>query len=88
MKRQNKTPISNQNPPHSNSSARASGLREVEEARALLRDQLHSAYWWIFNSCRIKGFVRAKGLDKAATEGETLPAEPAQVGETEAPAKK
>ena len=42
------------------------GIRETEEARALLQDQLHSLYWWIFNACKMKGFIRAKGMHQAA----------------------
>jgi hypothetical protein len=45
---------------------RASGIRETEEARALLEKQLHSLYWWVFNACKMKGFIRAKGLFEAA----------------------
>ena len=41
-----------------------SGIREVEEARALLQDQLQSLYWWVFNAFKMKGFIRAKGLDE------------------------
>src|SRR5437764_14352845 len=41
-------------------------IRETEEARALLQDQLHSLYWWIFNACKMKGFIRAKGMHQAA----------------------
>jgi hypothetical protein len=41
-----------------------SGIREAEEARALLEDQLHSLYWWVFNAFKMKGFIRAKGLDE------------------------
>lgn len=41
-----------------------SEIREAEEARALLEDQLHSLYWWVFNACKMKGFIRAKGLDE------------------------
>jgi hypothetical protein len=48
------------------SSDRASGIRETEEARALLEDHLHSLYWWVFNACKMKGFIRAKELDEAA----------------------
>jgi hypothetical protein len=46
----------------------ASAVRETEEARGLLQDQLHSLYWWIFNACRIKGFLRAKQLDEMQSE--------------------
>jgi hypothetical protein len=42
------------------------GIRETEEARALLQDQLHNLYWWVFNACKMKGFIRAKGLHQAA----------------------
>jgi hypothetical protein len=28
----------------------------------LLEDQLHSLYWWVFNACKMKGFIRAKEL--------------------------
>ena len=41
-----------------------SGIRETEEARALLQDQLHSLYWWVFSACKMKGFIRAKDLDE------------------------
>jgi hypothetical protein len=43
---------------------RKSDIREVEEARALLEDQLHSLYWWVFNAFKMKGFIRAKALDE------------------------
>jgi hypothetical protein len=49
-----------------------SRIRETEDARALLQDQLHSLYWWIFNACRIRGFIRAKRLD----EMDSVPREP------------
>jgi hypothetical protein len=45
---------------------RASSIRETEEARALLEKQLHSLYWWVFNACKMKGFIRAKGLSEPA----------------------
>src|SRR5437773_11665353 len=45
-------------------SNQGSGIREAEEARALLEDQLHSLYWWVFNAFKMKGFIRAKALDK------------------------
>ena len=52
-----------------------SGIREAEEARALLENQLHSLYWWVFNACKMKGFIRAKALDelqrRSATGDET-----------------
>jgi hypothetical protein len=41
-----------------------SRIREAEEARALLEDQLHSLYWWVFNAFKMKGFIGAKALDK------------------------
>src|SRR5437773_8816983 len=43
---------------------RNSGIRETEEARALLERQLHSLYWWVFNAFKMKGFIQAKTLDK------------------------
>src|SRR5947199_10389056 len=46
-------------------SGRSSAIRETEEARALLENQLHSLYWWVFNACKMKGFIRAKGLHQA-----------------------
>ncbi len=46
----------------------SSGVREVEETRALLEKQLHGLYWWVFNACRIKGFIRAKALDAMTSE--------------------
>jgi hypothetical protein len=45
-------------------SRRGSGVRETEEARALLERQLHSLYWWVFNAFKMKGFIRAKALDQ------------------------
>ncbi len=45
-------------------SDRVSRIRETEEARALLADQLHGLYWWVFNACKMKGFIRAKALDE------------------------
>jgi len=42
------------------------GIRETEEARALLQGQLHNLYWWVFNACKMKGFIRAKGLHQTA----------------------
>ena len=58
-----------------NRAKRGSGIREVEEARALLEDQLSSLYWWVFNAFKMKGFIRAKALDKlqrtSATGDET-----------------
>ena len=47
-------------------SEKGSGIRETEEARALLENQLHSLYWWVFNACKMKGFIRAKALYEAA----------------------
>jgi len=47
-------------------SGRSSGIRETEEARALLENQLGSLYWWVFNACKMKGFIRAKALYEAA----------------------
>src|SRR5439155_908936 len=41
-----------------------SGIRETEEARALLADQLNSLYWWVFNAFKMKEFIRAKALDE------------------------
>ena len=52
-----------------------SGIREAEEARALLEDQLGSLYWWVFNAFKMKGFIRAKALAelqrRSATGDET-----------------
>jgi hypothetical protein len=52
-----------------------SGIREAEEARALLEDQLGSLYWWVFNAFKMKGYIRAKALDelqrRSATGDET-----------------
>ncbi len=45
-------------------SDRDSGIRETEEARALLEDQLNSLYWWAFNASKMKGFIRAKALNE------------------------
>jgi hypothetical protein len=45
-------------------SRRGSGIRETEEARALLENQLHSLYWWVLNAFKMRGFIRAKALDE------------------------
>jgi hypothetical protein len=47
-------------------SGRSSAIRETEEARALLENHLGSLYWWVFNACKMKGFIRAKALSEAA----------------------
>lgn len=44
---------------------RSSGIRETEEARALLESQLHSLYWWVFNASKMKGFIRARKLNES-----------------------
>jgi hypothetical protein len=74
MKRTKKTaPAGNKTPRRPKSAGHAPGIRETEEARALLQGQLHSLYWWIFNACRIKGFIRAKHLDERVTaEDDTM----------------
>jgi hypothetical protein len=54
------------------------GIRETEEARALLEEQLHSLYWWAFNAFKMKGFIRAKALDevqRVCASGSETPAE-------------
>jgi hypothetical protein len=43
-------------------------IREPEEAQAVLEKQLHSLYWWVFNACRIKGFIRAKAVDEMTSD--------------------
>jgi hypothetical protein len=65
----------------------AEHIREVEETRALLEKQLHSVYWWVFNACRIKGFLRAKHLNELDTEGEHLAREDEDLGQAIASAK-
>src|SRR5438067_8730528 len=50
-------------------SDRSSGIRETEEARALLEDQLNNLYWWVFNAFKMKGFIRAKALDELQRTG-------------------
>lgn len=50
-------------------SDRDSGIRETEEARALLEDQLNNLYWWVFNAFKMKGFIRAKALDELQRAG-------------------
>ena len=52
---------------------RSASIRETDEARTLLQDQLHSLYWWVFNACRIKGFLRAKQLDELPPEQQSNP---------------
>jgi hypothetical protein len=58
-------------------------VRETEEARKLLQDQLHSLYWWVFNACRIKGFLRAKKLDELPPEQPNTPADAATLAKGE-----
>jgi len=65
-KRAGSIPTKKRRPRDARQLHRASGIRETEEARALLEKQLHSLYWWIFNACKMKGFIRAKGLSEAA----------------------
>ncbi len=48
---------------------RGSGIRETEEARALLENQLNGLYWWVFNAFKMKGFIRAKALDELQRAG-------------------
>jgi hypothetical protein len=45
---------------------RIPGIRETEEAHALLEEQLGSLYWWAFNAFKMRGFIRAQGLYEAA----------------------
>jgi hypothetical protein len=68
-----------------NASRKAEGqpniaIREVDEARSLLEKQLHSVYWWVFNACRIKGFLRAKALAEQTLPQTGQTSEPAEVG--------
>jgi len=68
MKRTKKTAsVAEKTPRRAKRTGGGSGIRETEEARALLENQLHRLYWWIFNACRIKGFIRAKQIDERAT---------------------
>ena len=53
----------------SKKSDRVSGIRETEEARALLEEQLNSLYWWVFNAFKMKGFIRAKALHELQRAG-------------------
>jgi hypothetical protein len=46
-----------------------SGIRETEEARAMLEGQLHSLYWWVFNAFKMKGFIQAKALGELERGG-------------------
>jgi hypothetical protein len=60
---------------HPKAPVRGSGIREAEEARALLEDQLHNLYWWVFNAFKMKGFIRAKALQElhsANDEGSSI----------------
>lgn len=52
----------------SKSAKRRPGTSEAEEAQALLEQQLHSLYSWVFNAYKIKGFLNAKAIDKAQRE--------------------
>ena len=45
-----------------------SGIRETQEARALLEEQLGSLYWWAFNAFKMRGFLNAKALDRSQQE--------------------
>lgn len=56
--------IRNQRPRRVKKLRRASGIRETEEARALLQKQLHSLYWWIFHAFKMRGFIQAKALNQ------------------------
>jgi len=68
-----------------------SGIRETEEARALLTDQLNSLYWWVFNAFKMKGFIRAKALDeleRADANGSVTRLEQCDAAETHASPQK
>jgi hypothetical protein len=43
-----------------------SGIREIEEACALLENQLHSFYRRMFSTCKTKGFNRPKATSTLA----------------------
>jgi hypothetical protein len=68
MKRSRQTQSVSDQPRPAKARRPVSALRETEEARTLLHEQLHSLYWWVFNACRIKGFLRAKQLDELPPE--------------------
>ena len=72
MKRSAKTASASDPPSPGIAHQSVASIRETEQARALLQDQLHSLYWWVFNACRIKGFLRAKQLDELEAESEPL----------------
>src|SRR5205823_13495646 len=59
-------------------SEKGSGIRETEEARALLENQLHSLYWWVFNACKMKGLFEQKGCTKLQSADSTLAVTPIQ----------
>src|SRR5204863_9639451 len=72
-------------------SGQGSGIREAEEARALLEDQLHSLYWWVFNAFKMKGFIRAKALDKlqrSTAAGDGSPTECGDVADDDVSSEK
>jgi hypothetical protein len=88
MKRSNKTASASNPPRRVTVEQPVASIRETEQARALLQDQLQRLYWWVFNACRIKGFLRAKQLDELEAESElvteeqsTLPRESAASAE-------
>jgi hypothetical protein len=67
------------------------GIRETEETRALLEDQLHSLYWWVFNAFKMKGFIRAKALDElqqGSANGEEPRIEQRDFAEADVPLEK
>ena len=70
------TPATKKKPRRAKAEGPAAGIREAEQARVLLQDQLHRLYWWVFNACRIKGFLRAKQLDETDAGSEELSEEP------------
>ncbi|MFN2541477.1 MAG: hypothetical protein ABR514_04820 [Chthoniobacterales bacterium] len=72
MKHTKKAAPENDPPRRAKARRPVAGIREAEQARTLLQDQLHGLYWWVFNACRIKGFLRAKQLDKIEAESEGL----------------
>jgi hypothetical protein len=92
MKHSNKTASASNQPRRVPAEQPVASIREIEQVRAQLQDQLHRLYWWVFNACRIKGFLRAKQLDDLDAESELpideqsmLPSAPAGSAEHPAP---
>ena len=53
-------------------------IAETEEAHALLEEQLHGLYWWIFNAYKLRGFIQEQGRHRLGVQDRKAPADGGQ----------